>query len=361
MHIPQLFDLLDDGPVTLALGAGSSKDYGLPDWAELKEQIISSLDHNADILNISANHLEDLRTALSMGTENTLDKIASEIFNPEAREAFQMLIVKALLESEKKSADVEGEFWIERFCETLKDYLKNADRNGSTEKSYDKRREKLATLRVVSLNYDRVFFHRLRAGIERVFSEAFLTWQEIKILKWQQPLVTVTISQPHGTLGRPKFQNTTTSFEGLSGSIYYSQALVFKSSSISPYGETQLSFGLGDVDTFETKSSSIGSTPQNELNIVSVDDFIPGANIRAFQASNKFFEKAHVISIGLSELGFNQSLLDFSKAKSVTFTNKFSEIEKFDSTRLPAQEKLCLSEGGIYATPLISAMNAHHD
>ncbi len=67
MTFKSLFELLDEAPVTLVLGAGSSCDCGLPTWGKLASQVMrlsqthaSSLYISKEVANFWAGKLEKI-------------------------------------------------------------------------------------------------------------------------------------------------------------------------------------------------------------------------------------------------------------------------------------------------------------
>ncbi|SEK25655.1 hypothetical protein [Pacificibacter marinus] len=365
MDFKTLTELLDDAPVTLVLGAGASKDYGLPDWNELKTHIIDEAREKPLSLNISDGVFDIIIQALEEAGDKTLDNVAGSLGRQldgfAARCGLQKLIAYCLIDAEKSCLEKNELGWIELFCSELQKYLRSAS-DQTPERKYDKRLQNLKNLNVVSLNYDRVFLYNFFYAASHTLNNNNQSFRERITLERSPPYVYFGLCQPHGVLGTlPKLSTplakVTSSnlkfFGGKSSNIGF-QWLPYSPLSSRSLAVTALPFGETAAFLKLCEANSIDD--HIDLNIAAVDDFDDEVDSRNYVHSNQQIKSSHVVCIGLSDLGFNQSQLNFSAAKSVTLTNTSKELRKFDNNRLPTPNVVYFDADGIYATPLIKKM-----
>lgn len=230
MGIKRLVDLMDDAPIALVLGAGASRDFGLPLWDELKSEALKLLNEDtADALNISTSVISDVKHAFLNSGEKTLDTIAGDLGKMpgglRSRLALQKIIAWAILQCEGIPQTEISDTWIGLLTQFLQEICRKAE-----------------------------------------------------------------------------------------------------------------------IDAL---------TP---INIAAVDDFVPSVKLPFYNLTNANLAKRHVICIGLSPSGFNQSKLDLSASKSITFTNTRAELSSFDYTRLTNHSTLYFKDEGLFAKPLMEEL-----
>lgn len=362
MDFKTLSELLDDAPVTLVLGAGASKDYGLPDWNELKSGIIEEAHQKPLDLNISEEIFDRIIQALEDAGDKTLDNVVgnlgSQIDGFEARCGLQKLITYCLVCAEKNCLGQSDLGWIELFCSELQTYLRSAS-DQTRKRNYDKRLKNLQTLNVVSLNYDRVFLYKFLAAAKHTLNNKNQSFRERITLERPPPYAKFELVQPHGVLGTlPKISKRLgkSTFEGLDFLGINHSNVGFSwlpYSPISPRSLAMTELPFGDTAAFAKLCKAKSIDNHIGLNIAAVDDFDDEVDSRNYIHANLRIKSSHVVCIGLSDLGFNQSQLDFSTAKSVTLTNTGVELTRFDTNRLPSPDTVYFDPDGIYATPLL--------
>ncbi|SHH37630.1 hypothetical protein SAMN05444003_2958 [Cognatiyoonia sediminum] len=259
------------------------------------------------------------------------------------------------MNGEATNKDSLLESWIEKFVFELGKYLKQSNTESLVDK-YQKRLDQIAQIKVVSLNYDRVFEARSRLAASRLFDVDFLTWQQKNILKWPAPTLSFEIHQPHGTLGLLSGHSQKGSASNVPMYLFEKVGFRIRLFAQSPISNPRNQLEFGDIKAFTEACENRPTDFEPELNIVSVDDFIPGASLSGYELANQRINNTNVICIGISDLGFNQSRLDFSNAKSVTLTNRESELRQFDKSKLPTDQNIFFEPGGLFADNLLAKM-----
>jgi len=328
----------------------------LPTWDDLRTQVLDLCKTHRDVLHISETVASRLVEKLSNDSDGkTLDKIAEEMSTDADYSAFQKLTAYALLLGEKSSDNNEG--WIEVLTKSLANYLRDTSKSTDAA-SYTNRNKNLNRLCFVSLNYDRIFMNRFMRNIANDFANLITDRKLNRLRKWPQPNLNAELLQLHGAIGSLETQHRSVpTAEGVDLFHYHSQPLLLNHSALSPYEDTSLTIPFGDTTVFEKTCSHHGSDADIKLNLIAADDLNDAEDLRNYHRANSRFKNSHIICIGLSPMGFNQSKLSFVQAKSVTFTNTENEIIQFDKARLPNKD-LYYVQQGIYAKPLLEKISA---
>lgn len=107
----------------------------------------------------------------------------------------------------------------------------------------------------------------------------------------------------------------------------------------SPYGQTENVVAFGDEEHFAQTVKSINGDGKASLNLIAADDLLElGAKIFTYEYANQMLQGRNAIVIGLSDVGFNNSLIDLSTANLVYTGNNADEFKKFKSKRLPSSD-----------------------
>lgn len=222
----KLDKLLEDGPLLLILGAGSSADYGFPLWKELKNdiqvEITKGIEENKypKSLNKFLSELEKQETTESK--KNTLDQLLheSKSYLEKDYKIILKILAKIILNYEQNSLRLPTEeYWINSFIKKIikEDFFDQKSQEALCKTWFTGWRKNLNKINIINFNYDRVFEYNIIKSINSLCNE-YVSYEDFidKFLEnsitegeetFQVPIVKNW--RPHGAIARLPIENRT--------------------------------------------------------------------------------------------------------------------------------------------------------
>jgi hypothetical protein len=320
----------------LILGAGASVDYGYPLWSELKNQMLA-----LDVANVcktlelspeeTKSHLdafEEFKTKSKVDANVTLDQIVYEIDRPKCkhlRPNGHLLInlagyCLAGVELKKIVPDID---WIAQLQDKLVEYLAQKSSNGTFNENH------LNNLTVVSLNYDRVFPHRISEGFfEKLVLQSSYNPIDLSFSINFARNNTLSILRPHGYLAGVNDSNSLNEV-----GMYKHLVILGSHTQGTRYPGNEMPIFYGNPKIAEKKSFL-----RMGRHMYVVDE--RGDN--DYASANKVIKSAEqIICLGLSKAGLSQSKLEFGLSKRVYLSNTCSDIIGIKENKPADYETLC--------------------
>lgn len=243
-------------------------------------------------------------------------------------EAFQKTISTVLLKHEKLDGTKNKIGWIEVFLDEYKSLVSSL----LLERKFKEYVALPNSIKIVSLNYDRVIHHHFQSRLELRHIRPQAKRQAIIAGNIKLPEPHVEIFQPHGAIATlPNINNSN-----------HTSVLATPIMSLG-YGDDEQLFRI--ITLGKPWQSNIISAVEADLNGQGV---YPKAKHHCGGAQN-------IICIGLSPDGINNSQLSFNNTKRLIMTNSETDLSKINSGKIKNSD-IFGSPDGLHAYELISRL-----